>query len=181
MSSPPAMCFLVSLSLSSLSIPPTLFTEQRGPSLPAPPPPTTTTTTTALLRALLWLWASMSALGADIVRIMSVDEFIQFKDNVNSGTSYSGTTVFLDSDLSLAGKTFELIGYSESNYFRGAFDGQGHVISNLTMTSSSQYVGLFGYSGGLTIKKVILDSSCSITSTFSGSSDAYIGGNHWRL
>ena len=133
-----------------------------------------TTTTTALLRALLWLGTSMRALGSEM-RITSVDKFIQFKDNVNKGTNYSGTTVFLDSDLSLAGKSFEPIGTS-SNYFCGTFDGQGHVISNLEMTSSSQCAGLFGYSKGLAIKNVILDSSCSITSSFSDSGDAFIGG-----
>ena len=89
---------------------------------------------------------------------------------MNSGTSYSGTTVFLGSDIDLAGKTFELIGNSDSNYFRGAFNGQGHVISDFTITSSSSYVGLFGYSGGLTIKNTIFDSSCSITSSYRGSS-----------
>ena len=135
---------------------------------------TTTTTTTALLRVLLLLGVSMSALGEE-VRITNVDEFIQFKDNVNNGTSYSGTTVFLDSDLSLAGKTFEPIGYY-SNHFRGVFDGQGHIVSNLIMTSSLEYVGLFGYSDGpATIKNVILDSSCSFTSSIS-SGNAYIGG-----
>ena len=29
----------------------------------------------------------------------SVGELIEFKDNVNSGTSYSGMTVFLDPDI----------------------------------------------------------------------------------
>ena len=113
-------------------------------------------------------------IGAEL-RIKSVDGFIQFKDNVSSGTNYSGTTVFLDSDLDFTGKSFEQIGNSY-NHFNGVFDGQGHVISNLKMnSSSSEYVGLFCYSGGLTIKNVILDSSCSITSSFS-SNHVYIGG-----
>ena len=116
----------------------------------------------------------MGTLGAE-VRIPNVDEFIQFKNNVNNGVSYSGTTVFLNSNIDLTGKTFEPIGNS-SIYFSGTFDGQGHVISNLVINSASQYVGLFGYSGGLTIKNVVLDSSCSITSSFNGSSFAYVGG-----
>ena len=130
-------------------------------------------TTTALLRVLLWLGASMSAFGMEF-RITSVDEFVQFKDNVNKGTSYSGTTVFLDSDIDFTGKSFDPIGTSK--YFNGIFDGQGHAISNLIMTSSLQYVGLFGFSIGLTIKNVILDSSCSITNSLSGSSGSLIGG-----
>ena len=111
-----------------------------------------------------------SAVGTK-VWISSVEEFIQFKDNVNSRTSYSGTTVFLDSDLdmSLAWKSFEPIGDYKYECFLGVFDGQGHTISNLVMNSSLQYAGLFGYSEGLTIKNVILDSSCSIASSYNGS------------
>ena len=115
------------------------------------------------------------AIGGEL-RIKSVDEFIEFKDNVNGGTNYFGTTVFLDSDLSLAGKSIEPIGISTSKYFLGVFNGQGHVISNLVMNSSLEYAGLFGHSEGLTIKNVILDSSCSITSSFSDFGEAYIGG-----
>ena len=114
------------------------------------------------------------------LRITSVDKLIEFSSNVNKGTNYSGTTVFLDSDLDLSGKSFEPIGYYNSwnDYkdFCGVFDGQGHVISNLKMDSSSQYVGLFGYSEGLSIKNVILDSSCSIASSFNGSDSVLVGG-----
>ena len=74
------------------------------------------------------------------------------------------------------GKTFEPIGSTKLSFFRGAFDGQGHVISNLAMTSSSRFTGLFGLSYGLTIRNVILDSSCSIKSSYSGSDYAYLGG-----
>ena len=118
---------------------------------------------------------SNGVIGAEL-RITSVDEFIQFKNNVNRGANYSGMTVFLDSDMDFTGKTLDPIGTS-SDYFRGTFDGQGHVIRNLEMTSSSEwYVGIFGYSKGLTIKNAILDSSCSIASTFSNYNYANIGG-----
>ena len=108
-----------------------------------------------------------SAIGAEL-RISNVDEFIQFKNKVNSGSTFSGYTVFLDSDLSLSGKTMTPIGNS-SKYFRGIFDGQGHVISNLKFSSSSfKHVGLFGFSNIITIKNIILDSSCSFTSSSRG-------------
>ena len=91
---------------------------------------TTTTATTHpaplqmpfLLLPFLLVSLINSAIGAK-VRISIVDELIQFKDNVNGGTTYSGTTVFLDSDLSLAEVTLEPIGNSTSNYFLGTFDG----------------------------------------------------------
>ena len=117
-----------------------------------------------------------SAVVGTEVKINNVDDFILFKGNVNSGITYSGSTVFLDSDLDFNGKTFEPVGISTSNYFRGVFDGQGHVIRNLKMSLSSQYAGLFGYSGGMTIRNVILDSSCSITTSLSDSDNVFIGG-----
>ena len=40
----------------------------------------------------------------DELRIKSVDEFIDFKDNVNNGTSYSEMTVFLDSGINFTWK-----------------------------------------------------------------------------
>ena len=98
------------------------------------------------------------------IRISSVGEFIQFKDNVFEGNNYSGTTVFLGSDIDFTGKSIVPIG-NEINYFSGIFNGQGHMISNLKMNSTTQYVGLFGYSGGLSIKNVILGSPCSIASS----------------
>ena len=131
-----------------------------------------------------FLFAAVAALVNVVIggelRITSADAFIEFSNSVNDNVSYYGSTVFLDSDLDFSGKTLEPIGhrvsYYYSNYFNGTFDGQGYVIKNLNITSSSQYVGLFGYSKGLTIKNVILDSSCTITSLFSGFDLSYIGG-----
>ena len=118
-----------------------------------------------------------SALGAE-VRITSSTDFIVFINNVNGGSStYSGTTVFLDTDLSFYGIiSIDSIGKDSSNQFLGVFDGQGHVISDFKTSQNLQYTGVFGYSTGLTIRNVVIDSSCSITSSYSGSSNAYVGG-----
>ena len=102
--------------------------------------------------------------------IKTADEFVAFSNNVNKGTSYSGYTVFLDSDIDLTGKAINPIG-SQKKYFIGSFDGQGHVISNLQMlVSSSTYClsGLFGYTTGATVKNVVMDESCSITNSVNG-------------
>ena len=112
-------------------------------------------------------------------RINNSNELIQFSKNVSSGTSYKGTTVFLDADIEFSGglsEQFEPIGTS-NKYFQGTFDGQGYAISNLAMnSSSSQYVGLFGYSSEATIRNVVLDSSCSVVSSYSDPNHAYVGG-----
>ena len=103
-------------------------------------------------------------------RIATPAEFTAFACSVNTdGASYSGTTVYLDSDLTLSGST-DPIGISTTNYFQGVFDGQGHTISNLNITSTSEYACLFGYSTGMSVRNVVLDESCSIVGSFSSSS-----------
>ena len=113
------------------------------------------------------LVASKGALSAEH-HIKSANELIAFSKDVNSGMTFEGTTVFLDADIDFSGgfsEQFEPIG-NNSNYFQGTFDGQGHTVNNLAISSSLQYVGLFGYSTGTTIKNVVLDSSCTMTSLF---------------
>ena len=123
------------------------------------------TTATALLFSLLFLGGI--ALGANELRIHNASELIDFSDGVNNGVNYSGTTVYLDSDIvfdSSLSSRFQPIGNSV-NCFHGTFDGQGHVISGLALNSNRGYAGLFGYSLGTAIKNVVLDESCSISST----------------
>ena len=119
-----------------------------------------------------------NAAGSEI-RIHNPSELIDFSNSVNSGTNYSGTTVFLDSDIDFNGfsSEFNPIGKSDSKYFLGTFDGQGHKIGNITLDFTSTYNGLFGYSRGLTIRNVVIDDSCSSTKTFiTQSNKDYMGG-----
>ena len=104
--------------------------------------------------------------------INNANDFVQFSNNVNGENDYERETVYLNSDIDLSWNSFTVIGYD--NYFSGTFDGQGHVIKNLNINSYTEEVGLFGYSNGLTIKNVVLDSSCSIVSTYN--SYSYVGG-----
>lgn len=78
---------------------------------------------------------------------------------VNQGVSFESTEILLNSDLDLAGHNWVPIGNQlESNpdkpiVFSGSFDGNGHVISNLTIGfQSSPYegscTGLFGAVSG---------------------------------
>lgn len=122
-----------------------------------------------MLSILLALAIPRVVLGAEY-RIKTPSEFSTFVNNVNGGTNYAGTTVLLDSDLSLPEITSP-IGPSSNYYFQGTFDGQGHIISDLKLSSSSIVnLALFGYSTCLTIKNLVLDDSCSVTSSYSGTS-----------
>lgn len=113
------------------------------------------------------------------LRINDASKLVEFSSNVNNGTNYTGTTVLLESDIALTDellKDFEPIGKNESYSFLGTFDGQGHIISNLVINFSSSYTGLFGYSDGITIKNVVMDSSCSVTNSYNLPQNCYIGG-----
>ena len=64
----------------------------------------------------------------------------------------------LTQDIDLSGAEWVPIG-NRSLFiaFSGVFDGQGHVIHNLTITGDYEYAGLFGYTDGATIKNVGLE------------------------
>ena len=117
-----------------------------------------TTTTALLLFALCGVFLSANGLA-----ITTAQELITFSSNVNSGTSYYGSTVYLGSDIDLTStlSPFQPIGKTSGNYFNGTFDGQGHTISGITFNASLRHVGLFGYSAETTIKNFVMDSSCS--------------------
>jgi hypothetical protein len=51
------------------------------------------------------------------------------------------------------------IGPSQTNSFRGTFDGNGHVISGVYISSTNDYQGLFGYIPGGNIKNLGLKAS----------------------
>ena len=83
----------------------------------------------------------------------------------NYVAKYPNVKARLTADINMSGKMakFRPIG-SQASLFVGEFDGQGHVIKNFVLTSSSDYQGLFGViGGGAVIKNFVLDSSCSIT------------------
>lgn len=116
----------------------------------------------------LFLILSSLTLLAQAINLASTSAFINFVERVNSGTSYEGTTVLLNVDIEFTEnylKRFEPIGKSITKGFLGIFNGQGHVIRDLVInTTSHQHVGLFGNSRGATIKNIVLDSSCTISS-----------------
>ncbi|MBR0060594.1 MAG: hypothetical protein IJP68_03850, partial [Selenomonadaceae bacterium] len=87
--------------------------------------------------------------------INSEDDLIAFRDYVNDFHDCQGYTFKLTKDLDLKEfDNFKPIG-NGSIWFKGTFDGDGHTISNLTITGYNK-VGLFGYVDGGTIKDLTL-------------------------
>lgn len=117
--------------------------------------------------------AICSGVLSDEVRISSAAGLIDFSKAVNTGKDYSGTTVLLDADIEFTSGTssqFEIIG--DEYEFLGTFDGQGHKISNLKINATAtEYVGLFGLSSDITIRGLVIDSTCSITYSHTDNAD----------
>ena len=75
---------------------------------------------------------------------------------VNGGKTDINIT--LDKNIDLTGKDWTPIGTSLSNSYTGTFDGGGHTITGLTVTTNDKYAGLFGYIGDAgTVKNVVME------------------------
>lgn len=110
--------------------------------------------------------------------IYTVSDFYQFMEDINSGDSYAGITVYLMNDLSLKGiENWTSIGSIASKPFQGTFDGQGNAITDLTQTNSAAYSGLFGYVGAsATIKDLYVGNAVISGVDFSGLIAGYSAG-----
>ena len=88
--------------------------------------------------------------------VTSADGLINVAELVNGGKTDINIT--LDKDIDLTGKEWTPIGTGYSNKYTGTFDGGGHTIKGLTVTTNDQFVGLFGsigYAG--TVKNVMME------------------------
>ena len=90
--------------------------------------------------------------------IFTLEELIAFANDVNSGNTYKGKTVILGADIDLANMEWTPIGNS-TNKFQGTFDGNGHTISNLKITSGKSNVGLFGFTTDGEIKNLTVENA----------------------
>lgn len=68
------------------------------------------------------------------------EEFLTFVENCRQDSYSKNLLVTLEADIDLSGKAFESI-----PIFSGTFDGQGHRISGLSLTSDGSVQGLFRY------------------------------------
>ena len=101
--------------------------------------------------------------------VTSADGLMHVADLVNGGKTDINIT--LDKNIDLTGKDWTPIGTSFDNSYKGTFDGGGHTIKGLTVTTNDKYAGLFGYIGNAgTVKNVVME-GVLITSN-NGSSQA---------
>ena len=88
--------------------------------------------------------------------VYNADGLMNVAELVNGGKTDINIT--LTADIDLTGKDWAPIGTGYSNKYTGTFDGGGHTIKGLTVTTNDQFVGLFGsigYAG--TVKNVMME------------------------
>ena len=88
--------------------------------------------------------------------VYNADGLMNVAELVNGGKTDINIT--LDKNIDLTGKDWMPIGTSFSNKYTGTFDGGGHTIKGLTVTTNDQFVGLFGSIGNAgTVKNVMME------------------------
>ena len=88
--------------------------------------------------------------------VTSADGLMNVAELVNGGKTDINIT--LDTDIDLTGKDWMPIGTSFDNSYKGTFDGGGHTITGLAVTTNDQFVGLFGYLNRAgTVKNVVME------------------------
>ena len=100
--------------------------------------------------------------------ISSAEDLVALANFVKNGADTTGSIFMFDNDIDMSGVTgFEGIG-TLANAFKGTVYGNGHVVKNMTINTSSSYQGLFGNINQATIKDIgIVDANVT--------GDSYIG------
>ena len=108
--------------------------------------------------------------------VTSADGLINVAELVNGGKTDINIT--LGKNIDLTGKGWTPIGTNYEKRYKGTFDGRGHTIKGLTVTTNDQFVGLFGYLDRAgTVKNVVME-DIQITSNhvlMSGNTGGVVG------
>ena len=106
------------------------------------------------------------------------DGLMNIAELVNGGKSDINIT--LDTDIDLTGKDWTPIGTDYDNSYKGTFDGGGHTITGLTVTTNDEYVGLFGYLNRAgTVKNVVMEGVQITSNQIYGGSIGGVVGSSW--
>ena len=114
--------------------------------------------------------------------VYNADGLMNVAELVNGGKTDINIT--LDKNIDLTGKVWTPIGTDYDNSYTGTFDGGGHTIMGLTVTTNDEYAGLFGYlgnfnNGAATVKNVVMDGiqiTCNHRSGYAGGVAGYSWG-----
>ena len=109
--------------------------------------------------------------------VYNADGLMNVAELVNGGKTDINIT--LDKNIDLTGKGWTPIGTDFDNSYTGTFDGGGHTITGLTITTKDQFVGLFGYLNRAgTVKNVVME-GIQITSNHMFGNTGGVAGFSW--
>ena len=113
--------------------------------------------------------------------VTSADGLMNIAELVNGGKTDINIT--LDTDIDLTGKDWMPIGTDYDNSYKGTFDGGGHTITGLTVTTNDEGVGLFGWLNRAgSVKNVVME-GVQITSNqiYGGSIGGVVGSSYGTI
>ena len=109
--------------------------------------------------------------------VYNADGLMNVAELVNGGKTDINIT--LDKNIDLTGKDWTPIGTDYDNSYTGTFDGGGHTITGLTVTTNDKYAGLFGYLNRAgTVKNVVME-GIQITSNHMFGNTGGVAGFSW--
>ena len=110
--------------------------------------------------------------------VTSADGLMNVAELVNGGKTDINIT--LDKNIDLTGKGWTPIGTDYDNAYTGTFDGGGHTITGLTVTTNDQYAGLFGWLNKAgTVKNVVMEGVQITSNQIYGGSIGGVVGYSW--
>ena len=110
--------------------------------------------------------------------VYNADGLMNVAELVNGGKTDINIT--LDKNIDLTGKDWTPIGTDYDNAYTGTFDGGGHTITGLTITTKDQFVGLFGYLNRAgTVKNVVMEGVQITSNQIYGGSIGGVVGYSW--
>ena len=107
-----------------------------------------------------WAWQGAGTENSPYL-IANADDWNTLASNVNGGTNYSDQYFRLTADISVT----TMVGNSESNSFRGIFDGYGHTLT-ISYNNNSNYTAPFRYIQGATFKNLKVTGSITTTMNY---------------
>ena len=110
--------------------------------------------------------------------VTSADGLINVAELVNGGKTDINIT--LGKNIDLTGKGWTPIGTNYEKRYKGTFDGRGHTIKGLTVTTNDQFVGLFGWLNRAgTVKNVVMEGVQITSNQIYGGSIGGVVGSGW--
>ena len=110
--------------------------------------------------------------------VYNADGLMNVAELVNGGKTDINIT--LDKNIDLTGKSWTPIGTDYDNSYTGTFDGGGHTITGLTVTTNDEYAGLFGWLNRAgTVKNVVMEGVQITSNQIYGGSIGGVVGYSW--